>query len=76
MPRRQVEVLECDRCGNPGKPYMVQYDHEGTMEFILCEKHNGPLEKLKGLSYGTWKDPKPKRKRGIQKVDLSEITGQ
>ena len=67
-------MLECDRCGNEGTAYTVTYDGYGVKEFILCEKHSGPLERLKDLSYGTWRDPKPTRKRGIQKVDLSEVT--
>lgn len=67
-------VLQCDKCTQPGIPYSVTFDGDGAMEFILCEKHNGPLEKLRGLDYGTWIPPKPTRKRGIHKVDLKDIT--
>lgn len=67
-------MLECDRCGNEGTAYTVTYDGNGVKEFILCERHNGPLEKLRDLSYGTWREPKATRKRGIQKVDLNEVT--
>ena len=68
-------MLECDRCSQPGVEYRVMFDEEGFMEFILCEKHNGPLEKLRNLSYGTWREKKPQRKRGIKKVDLADIQG-
>lgn len=73
MPRETIQVLRCDRCSHEGTAYKVTFDDEGAMEFILCEKHNGPLEKLRGLAYGTWIDQKPKRKRGIQKVRLEDI---
>lgn len=73
MPRKQIEVLQCDRCSNSGKAYTVVFDGEGSKEFILCEKHNGPLEKLREVPYGVWKNPRKPRKRGIQKVKLEEI---
>lgn len=73
MPRETVERLVCDRCGNEGTVYTVTFDDEGVKEFVLCEKHNGRLEQLRGLSYGTWHDKKPKRKRGIHKVKPEEI---
>lgn len=66
-------MLRCDRCSNEGTVYTVTFDDEGSREFVLCERHNGPLEKLRGLSYGTWHEKKPKRKRGIHKVDPKDI---
>lgn len=74
MPREQVEVLRCDRCSNSGTVYVVSFDAQGSKEFVLCDKHNGPLERLKGVDYGTWKDAPKKRKRGITKVKLEDIT--
>jgi hypothetical protein len=74
VPREQVEVLKCDRCGAAAKAYCVHFDEDDKMrEFILCDKHNGFLEKLRGLDYGTWIEPKKPRKRGIQKVNLADV---
>ena len=50
----------------------MQYE-EGSKEFILCEKHNAPLEKLREVGYGTWRKKPGPRKRGITKVSLDEI---
>ena len=52
----------------------MSFDAQGSKEFVLCDKHNGPLERLKGVDYGTWKDAPKKRKRGITKVKLEDIT--
>ena len=73
MPRETRVVLRCDRCTAEGTPYVVTFDGDGAREFILCEKHNGPLEKLRALQYGTWKEPAKPRKRGITKVKLEDI---
>lgn len=54
MPRKRIEVLVCDRCEQPGAVFTVAYE-DGVMEFVLCEKHEGPLRKLRDLKYGTWK---------------------
>lgn len=54
--------------------YVVTFDAEGAREFVLCDKHNGPLERLKAVEYGVWKDAPKKRKRGITKVKLEDIT--
>lgn len=68
-----MEELRCDRCSSSGTVYVVTFDQEGAREFVLCDKHNGPLERLKTVEYGTWKDAPKKRKRGIQKVKLEDI---
>ena len=73
MPRETKIVLRCDRCNNEGAVYTVTFEDDGVKEFVLCERHNGRLEQLRGLSYGTWHDKKPKRKRGIHKVKPEEI---
>jgi hypothetical protein len=65
--------LECDRCGSSGALYTIAYGEEGTLEFVLCDRHNSPLEKMKTLSYGTWHEPKKPRKRGIHKVDPATV---
>lgn len=73
LPRETLTVLRCDRCNAEGTVYTVRFDDEGVKEFVLCGKHNARLEQLRGLSYGTWHDMKPKRKRGIHKVDPKDI---
>lgn len=40
-------------------------------EFILCERHSGPLVKLKDADYGTWK--KRGRRPGFKKVDIADL---
>lgn len=68
MARKTVEVLECDRCGNEGESYKVQFPDGETREFILCDKHNAQLVKLRELPYGTWVSAK--KRRAFKKVDL------
>lgn len=66
-------MLRCDRCSQEGHCYVVDFGDEQVREFILCDKHSGPLEKLRLVEYGEWKTPKRPRKRGIQKIDPKDI---
>lgn len=70
MPRKTLVVMECDRCKNEGDLFEVKYP-EGVKEFILCERHSGPLVKLKDADYGTWK--KRGRRPGFKKVDIADL---
>ena len=72
MPREQIEVLRCDRCTHEGLAYNVSFGDDGQREFVLCDKHNGPLEKLREVEYGTWVDQPTARKR-FKKTPLDEI---
>lgn len=77
MARRSVVVLECDKCGaeiSPDNVYPVTFP-EGVKEFMLCDKHNTQILRLRDADYGTWKKAPARRgrKRGINKVDLAEV---
>lgn len=73
MPKETMIVLRCDRCSNEGHCYTVDFGDEQVKEFILCDKHSGPLEKLRGLDYGEWRKPRLRRRRGIQKINPEDI---
>lgn len=62
-------VLECDRCTAEGEPYEVKFP-DGTKEFILCERHAGPFQKLKEAEYGTWR----RKGRKFTKVNVEDLT--
>lgn len=70
MPRKTIEVLQCDRCKADGTPYQVTYE-DGTKEFILCSRHNTQLEKLREADYGTWR--RKGRRSTFKKVNLEDI---
>lgn len=74
MPRKQVEVLECDVAGRHDgepEPYQVVYS-DGTKEFILCPRHAAPLLKMKDADYGVFRR-RPGRKK-LQKRSIEELT--
>jgi hypothetical protein len=62
-------VLECDRCKNEGEQYELVFPDGQTKEFILCERHSGPLRKLREVDYGTWK----RKGRGFKKTPIEDL---
>lgn len=74
MARRTVEVLECDRCGAANSTAYTMVFPEGTKEFVLCEKHDTPLRRLRDATYGEWKTKEGPKRRTFKKTSLEALT--
>jgi len=52
MVKKTLEVFECDKCGNEGQRYSINYP-EGTLVMDRCETHARKIEALRD-EVGEW----------------------